>query len=73
MGTSLYGSGHAYVVPGAAEDSSGTRTETGRVRRRFEDAPLSKPVKPVEEEDEAVQKKKRAKTEQSKKLKDFKF
>ncbi|CAI5728168.1 unnamed protein product [Peronospora destructor] len=73
VGTSLYGSGHAYVVPSAAEDSSGTRTETGRVRRRFEDAPLSKPANPAENEDEAVQKKKRAKTEQSKKLKDFKF
>ncbi|CAH0492698.1 unnamed protein product [Peronospora farinosa] len=73
VGTSLYGSGHAYVVPGAAEDSSGTRTETGRVRRRFEDAPLSKSANPAEDEDEAIQKKKRAKTEQSKKLKDFKF
>ena len=73
MGTSLYGSGHAYVVPGAAEDSSGTRTETGRVRRRFEDAPASEPANPADDEEEAVQKKKRAKTEQSKKLKDFKF
>ncbi|ETO64444.1 hypothetical protein F444_17999 [Phytophthora nicotianae P1976] len=73
VGTSLYGSGHAYVVPGGAEESSGTRTETGRVRRRFEDAPPSESANPVEDEDEAAKKKKKAKTDKSKKLKDFKF
>ncbi|KAG7398691.1 Splicing factor 3B subunit 2 [Phytophthora boehmeriae] len=76
VGTSLYGSGHAYVVPGAANDeSSGTRTETGRVRRRFEDAPPSteEAANPAEDEDEAARKKKKAKNEKSKKLKDFKF
>ncbi|CAH0480313.1 unnamed protein product [Peronospora belbahrii] len=74
VGTSLYGSGHAYVVPGAAEIlSSGTRTETGRVRRRFEDVPPSESADPTEDKEEAVQKKKKAKTEKSKKLKDFKF
>ncbi|KAF1793957.1 protein of unknown function DUF382 [Phytophthora cactorum] len=46
VGTSLYGSGHAYVVPGGAEESSGTRKETGRVRRRFEDAPPSESTNP---------------------------
>ncbi|ETI35754.1 hypothetical protein F441_17842 [Phytophthora nicotianae CJ01A1] len=73
VGTSLYGSGHAYVVPGGTEESSGTRTETGRVRRRFEDAPPSESANPVEDEDEAAKKKKKAKTDKSKKLKDFKF
>ncbi|TDH73456.1 hypothetical protein CCR75_007990 [Bremia lactucae] len=73
VGTSLYGSGHAYVVPGTAEDSSGTRSETGRVRRRFEDAPPLASSNSAEEDDEAAKKKKRAKTEKSKKLKDFKF
>ncbi|RLN45265.1 hypothetical protein BBJ29_003974 [Phytophthora kernoviae] len=76
VGTSLYGSGHAYVVPGAANDeSSGTRTETGRVRRRFEDAPppTEESTNPAEDEEEAAKKKKKAKTEKSKKLKDFKF
>ncbi|KAE9361681.1 Splicing factor 3B subunit 2 [Phytophthora fragariae] len=75
VGTSLYGSGHAYVVPGAANESSGTRSETGRVRRRFEDAPssTSESVNPAEDEEEAAKKKKKAKTEKSKKLKDFKF
>ncbi|KAI9920710.1 hypothetical protein PsorP6_000519 [Peronosclerospora sorghi] len=72
VGTSLYGSGHAYVVP---DESSGTRTETGRrIRRRFEDVPSSESVaEPVEDEDETAQKKKRVKTDKSKKLKDFKF
>ncbi|KAF4127424.1 PSP domain-containing protein [Phytophthora infestans] len=73
VGTSLYGSGHAYVVPGGAEESSGTRSETGRVRRRFEDAPPSESANPAEDEDEAAKKKKKAKTDKSKKLKDFKF
>ncbi|KAG2761264.1 hypothetical protein JG687_00006827 [Phytophthora cactorum] len=73
VGTSLYGSGHAYVVPGGAEESSGTRKETGRVRRRFEDAPPSESTNPAEDEDEASKKKKKAKTDKSKKLKDFKF
>ena len=73
MGTSLYGSAHAYVVPGAAEESSGTRSETGRVRRRFEDTSALAPADPAGDEDEAAQKKKKAKTEKSKKLKDFKF
>ncbi|KAG6586512.1 Splicing factor 3B subunit 2 [Phytophthora cinnamomi] len=75
VGTSLYGSGHAYVVPGASGESSGTRTETGRVRRRFEDAPpsTSESADPAEDEEEAAKKKKKAKTEKSKKLKDFKF
>lgn len=73
MGTSLYGSGHAYVVPGSAEELSGTRSETGRVRRRFEDASALALADVGADEDEAAQKKKRAKTEKSKKLKDFKF
>ncbi|GMF41974.1 unnamed protein product [Phytophthora fragariaefolia] len=73
VGTALYGSGHAYVVPGAADESSGTRTETGRVRRRFEDAPPSEFTNPAEDDEEAAKKKKKAKTEKSKKLKDFKF
>ncbi|KAL4138517.1 hypothetical protein PRIC2_002022 [Phytophthora ramorum] len=73
VGTSLYGSGHAYVVPGGADQSNGTRSETGRVRRRFEDAPQSESADPAEDEEEAAKKKKKAKTEKSKKLKDFKF
>lgn len=73
VGTSLYGSGHEYVVPGAAD---GTRSASGRVRRRFEDvAPEDAPVVPTAEDDDddAAKKKKKAKTEKSKKLKDFKF
>lgn len=73
VGTALYGSGHAYVVPGTAEESSGTRTETRRVRRRFEDAPPTESENPAEDEEEAAKKKKKAKTDKSKKLKDFKF
>ncbi|RLN71548.1 hypothetical protein BBJ28_00013238 [Nothophytophthora sp. Chile5] len=75
VGTALYGSGHEYVVPGAAPESSGTRSETGRVRRRFEDAapPAETSADPVEDEDDAAKKKKRAKIEKSKKHKDFKF
>ncbi|KAK1932400.1 Splicing factor 3B subunit 2 [Phytophthora citrophthora] len=73
VGTALYGSGHAYVVPGTAEESSGTHTETRRVRRRFEDAPPTESNNPVEDEEEAAKKKKKAKTDKSKKLKDFKF
>uniref|UniRef100_K3X053 PSP proline-rich domain-containing protein n=1 Tax=Globisporangium ultimum (strain ATCC 200006 / CBS 805.95 / DAOM BR144) TaxID=431595 RepID=K3X053_GLOUD len=87
VGSSLYGSGHEYVVPGAAGASStdGTRTESGRVRRRFEDAaPASDPaavaaaagtasVTPTEDDDEATRKKKKAKSDKSKKHKDFKF
>ncbi|GMF65116.1 unnamed protein product [Phytophthora lilii] len=67
--------GHAYVVPGAAEESSSTRKESGRVRRRFEDAPpsTSEAADPAEDEEEATKKKKKAKTEKSKKVKDFKF
>lgn len=73
VGTSLYGSGHEYVVPGASAtpvSTDGTRSETGRVRRRFEDAGDTS-VAP-EDDDEAA-KKKKAKTEKSKKHKDFKF
>uniref|UniRef100_A0AAV1VIP5 PSP proline-rich domain-containing protein n=1 Tax=Peronospora matthiolae TaxID=2874970 RepID=A0AAV1VIP5_9STRA len=73
VGTSLYGSAHAYVLPSAAEESSGTRSETGRVRRRFEDTSALAPADPAGDEDEAASKKKKAKTEKSKKLKDFKF
>ncbi|RLN54140.1 hypothetical protein BBJ28_00016039 [Nothophytophthora sp. Chile5] len=75
VGTALYGSGHEYVVPGAAPESSGTRSESGRVRRRFEDAapPTETSADPVEDEDDAAKKKKRAKIEKSKKHKDFKF
>ncbi|TMW66033.1 hypothetical protein Poli38472_003798 [Pythium oligandrum] len=78
VGTSLYGSGHGYVVPGTAS-STGTRSETGRVRRRFEDAGPSDGDVSVasstvsKDDDEAAKKKKKAKTEKDKKLKDFKF
>ncbi|CEG41434.1 splicing factor 3b subunit 2-like [Plasmopara halstedii] len=73
VGSSLYGSRHAYVVNGAGEESSGTRSETGRIRRRFEDAPPPESNNPVEDEDELAKKKKKAKIDKSKKLKDFKF
>lgn len=77
VGTSLYGSSHEYVVPG---ESSGMRSETGRVRRRFEDAgPTSDSVSgetsvaPEDDENAVASKKKKAKTEKSKSHKDFKF
>lgn len=77
VGTSLYGSSHEYVVPG---ESSGMRSETGRVRRRFEDAgPTSDSVSgetsvaPEDDENAVANKKKKAKTEKSKSHKDFKF
>ncbi|TYZ60764.1 hypothetical protein PybrP1_005044 [[Pythium] brassicae (nom. inval.)] len=76
VGTSLYGSGHAYVVPGA---SDGARSVTGRVRRRFEDvapddaAAAAPPADADADDDDAKKSKKKAKTEKSKKLKDFKF
>ncbi|GAB9463931.1 unnamed protein product [Globisporangium polare] len=76
VGTSLYGSGHEYVVPGASgapvSSTDGARSETGRVRRRFEDAGDAS-VAPEEDDDEAAKKKKKTKTEKSKKHKDFKF
>lgn len=75
VGTSLYGSSHEYVVPG---ESSGMRSETGRIRRRFEDAgpePVSSETSVAPEDDEVAvaNKKKKAKTEKSKSHKDFKF
>ncbi|DAZ93423.1 TPA: hypothetical protein N0F65_000074, partial [Lagenidium giganteum] len=76
VGTSLYGSGHAYVVPGSTGEASGTRS-TGRVRRRFEDVDPSEAAA-MEEKEESKdggdddRKKKKAKTEK-KKHKDFKF
>lgn len=75
VGTSLYGSGHEYVVPGASAapvSTDGARSETGRVRRRFEDVGDAS-VAPEDDDDEAAKKKKKAKTEKSKKHKDFKF
>lgn len=84
VGTSLYGSGHEYVVPSDAVRTEPTATTaTGRVRRRFEDAaPGNASAAPSEapsdatttgDDDEAGRKKKKAKAEKSKKHKDFKF
>jgi hypothetical protein len=74
VGTSLYGSGHGYVVPG----TESTTSKSGRVRRRFEDAApedgdTSVAPSSVGDDDDAARKKKKAKTEKDKKLKDFKF
>lgn len=76
VGTSLYGSGHGYVVPGTESSRS---TKSGRVRRRFEDAGPEDgdasvaPSSVGDDSEDAAKKKKKAKTEKDKKLKDFKF
>ncbi|GLD92538.1 hypothetical protein PINS_up001097 [Pythium insidiosum] len=81
VGTALYGSGHGYVLPGASAAGTATpaRSESGRVRRRFEDVGPEDgsvsvaPSSTAGDDDEAAKKKKKAKTEKNKKLKDWKF
>ncbi|KAJ0396534.1 hypothetical protein P43SY_003745 [Pythium insidiosum] len=81
VGTALYGSGHGYVLPGAGAAGTATpaRSESGRVRRRFEDVGPEDgsvsvaPSSTAGDDDEAAKKKKKAKTDKNKKLKDWKF
>nr|CCA26273.1 conserved hypothetical protein [Albugo laibachii Nc14] len=80
VGTALYGSAHSYVVPSANAEGtastiseSGTKSVSGRVRRRFEDADPTSKAHPEQEEQESAKKSKKPKSEKSKKLKDFKF
>ncbi|CCI50321.1 unnamed protein product [Albugo candida] len=82
VGTALYGSAHAYVVPSANANVEGTastisesgiRSASGRVRRRFEDVDPTPKIKSEDDDQESAKKSKKSKSEKSKKHKDFKF